>query len=57
MSKYGEWILLEPKPAGINRAVYVLTMVVVLAGAAIVVLAVRRWTMEARRDRQIDPRW
>lgn len=44
VSKYGEWILLEPKPKGFNLMVYLLPFAVLLGGAALIVFAVRRWT-------------
>ena len=44
VDKYGEWILLEPKASGFNLVVYVLPWLAMLAGLAVIVLAVRRWT-------------
>lgn len=44
VSKYGEWILLEPKPRGFNLIVYALPAAVILGGLGVVVFAVRRWT-------------
>lgn len=44
VSKYGEWILLEPKPRGLNLAIYLLPVVVLGAGAGLIVRSVRRWT-------------
>ncbi len=44
VSKYGEWILLEPKPRGFNLIVYALPGAVILGGLGVVVFAVRRWT-------------
>jgi cytochrome c-type biogenesis protein CcmH/NrfF len=46
VSKYGEWILLEPKPEGFNLAVYLLPVIVLVLGGATIVLAVRRWTRQ-----------
>lgn len=43
VSKYGEWILLEPEVHGFNTAVYLLPILALLAGAAVVLFAVRRW--------------
>lgn len=43
-SKYGEWILLEPRMTGLNILLYVLPIVLVLGGVALVVILVRRWT-------------
>lgn len=47
VDKYGEWILLEPEASGFNLIVYVLPWLAVLAGAALIVLVVRRWTRPA----------
>ncbi len=44
ISKYGEWILLEPKARGFNLLVYVLPALALLAGAGLIIRAVRRWT-------------
>ena len=43
-SKYGEWILLEPRRTGLNIALYVLPIALVLTGLALVALLVKRWT-------------
>lgn len=50
VSRYGEWILLRPEPAGINLIVYLLPLVSLLLGLAIIVVAVRRWTKRSRTD-------
>ena len=47
-SRYGEWVLLKPKVAGVNLSVWFLPLLALLAGAAVVWLAVRRWV--ARGD-------
>ena len=44
VSKYGEWILLEPKARGANLTVYLLPFVLLVGGAVGIMLAVRRWT-------------
>ena len=44
MSKYGEWILLEPKASGMNLIVYALPVVLVILGAGFVWMLVRRWS-------------
>lgn len=43
-SKYGEWILLEPRKTSLNIVLYVLPIAVVLAGLIVVALLVKRWT-------------
>jgi cytochrome c-type biogenesis protein CcmH len=53
VSKYGEWILLEPKPRGFNLLVYALPALLVLGGLGVIAVAVRKWTRlpDAARDR------
>lgn len=47
VSKYGEWVLLEPRAAGFNLLVYLLPALVLLVGGGVIVFAVRRWTAAA----------
>ena len=47
VSKYGEWILLAPKPRGFNLVAYAVPILVVGCGGAMITLAVRRWTAGA----------
>ena len=44
ISKYGEWILLEPKPKGFNVLVYAMPILLVAVGLGWIVLAVHKWT-------------
>ena len=44
VSKYGEWILLEPKARGFNLLAYAVPLLVVVGGGLVILLAVRRWT-------------
>lgn len=44
VSKYGEWVLLEPRAEGLNLLVYVLPALALLGGAALILVAVRRWS-------------
>jgi cytochrome c-type biogenesis protein CcmH/NrfF len=44
VSKYGEWILLQPRASGFNILVYALPVLAVLGGLALIVVAMRRWT-------------
>jgi cytochrome c-type biogenesis protein CcmH len=46
VSKYGEWILLEPKPRGFNLLVYVLPVLLVAGGLGLIAVVVRRWTRQ-----------
>lgn len=43
VDKYGEWILLRPRARGWNMLVYVLPLVALLLGVALVARATRRW--------------
>lgn len=45
VDKYGEWILLRPRARGWNMLVYVLPLVAILIGVAVIVRATRRWTL------------
>lgn len=47
VSKYGQWILLEPKPQGFNLLVYALPVLLVLVGLGVIAVAVRKWTRPA----------
>lgn len=44
ISKYGEWVLLEPQARGFNLLVYLLPALALIGGAGLIVVAVRRWT-------------
>ncbi|MBI5600546.1 MAG: cytochrome c-type biogenesis protein CcmH [Gemmatimonadetes bacterium] len=44
VSKYGEWILLEPQAHGFNIVIYALPVLLVLGGAVFLVFIVRKWT-------------
>ncbi len=50
VSKYGEWVLLEPRAAGFNLLVYLLPALALVAGAGVIVFSVRRWTAAAPAD-------
>jgi cytochrome c-type biogenesis protein CcmH len=44
ISKYGEWILLEPKAKGFNILVYAMPVLLVVVGLGVIFTAVRKWT-------------
>jgi cytochrome c-type biogenesis protein CcmH len=44
VSKYGEWILLEPTMKGLNILLYVTPVLLVVGGLVLVAVLVRRWT-------------
>lgn len=43
-SKYGEWILLEPRAEGLNLVVYLVPFAVLAIGGIVVWRTVRKWT-------------
>lgn len=47
VSKYGEWILLSPKANGFNMLLYILPFALLIGGAAVIFVVVRRWTHAA----------
>lgn len=44
VASYGEWILLSPRPHGLNILLYLLPALLLFGGAALIVVVVRRWT-------------
>jgi len=46
VSRYGEWVLLKPKASGVNLSVWLLPLLALLGGAAVVWTAVRRWVRQ-----------
>ncbi|MFQ5830674.1 MAG: cytochrome c-type biogenesis protein CcmH [Candidatus Methylomirabilia bacterium] len=57
VSKYGEWVLLSPKPRGLNLLIYVGPFLAVAAGVGWAIRVIRRWTHQSRqRERPaVDP--
>jgi cytochrome c-type biogenesis protein CcmH len=56
LEKYGEWILLEPKPNGVNLLVYALPILALLGGLVVVGGAVRKWTAAPSSEPELaDP--
>lgn len=52
ISKYGEWVLLEPEPRGFNLAVYVLPILALAGGTGLVAASVRRWVRQGNEEPQ-----
>jgi cytochrome c-type biogenesis protein CcmH len=48
VQRYGEWILLAPRPSGFNLLVWVFPAAAVVVGLGAVALALRRWTRRPR---------
>lgn len=48
VDRYGEWVLLEPRAAGLNWTVWLLPIVVLAGGFAFVFLTARRWVERGR---------
>jgi cytochrome c-type biogenesis protein CcmH/NrfF len=44
VSKYGEWILLDPKAHGFNLVLYAAPYVLLVGGLGLIFVAVKRWT-------------
>ena len=44
VSKYGEWILLEPAMTGLNVFLYVFPVLLIGGGLALITVLVRRWS-------------
>ena len=55
VSKYGEWVLLQPRPTGFNLLVYVLPALALLAGLGLVLFAIRRWTVPTVEQKESQP--
>ena len=54
VSRYGEWILLEPQRRGINWVVWGLPFVALALGAVLAVILVRKWASSASREEVSD---
>jgi len=55
VSKYGEWILLSPPAHGVNTLIYVLPLVALASGAALIAVVVRRWTRVPNTETNSGP--
>ncbi|MBI4411479.1 MAG: cytochrome c-type biogenesis protein CcmH [Deltaproteobacteria bacterium] len=40
--RYGEWVLLQPKPQGMNLAVWILPALALVGGAVFIILRIKR---------------
>jgi cytochrome c-type biogenesis protein CcmH len=58
VDKYGEWVLLSPRPRGFNLLVWILPFVGIAVGLVAVLLLARRWSRRAASQpvaEAIDP--
>jgi len=55
VSKYGEWVLLAPKPRGFNLLLWVLPYFALVGGIVFVIFFVRRWVRTRPRDQSSGP--
>ena len=54
VSKYGEWILLEPKASGANLLVYILPIALVVGGGIFIWLMVKKWSSAAASAEDVE---
>jgi cytochrome c-type biogenesis protein CcmH len=47
VERYGEWVLLRPKPTGFNLLVYLLPIALIIGGGVFVFFRARTWTRAA----------
>ena len=50
VEKYGEWILLRPRASGWNVLVYLLPVLALLGGGAVIARSARRWARTGGQD-------
>jgi cytochrome c-type biogenesis protein CcmH len=56
VSRYGEWILLEPQRRGINWVVWILPFLALALGAVLAVTLVRKWAAAGSGDEEaVEP--
>ncbi len=48
VERYGEWILLEPKPEGFNWTVWLLPVLLLAGGLVFVLMTARRWVRQGQ---------
>jgi cytochrome c-type biogenesis protein CcmH len=55
LERYGERILLAPKPSGFNLLVYLAPIALLVVGAGVVIVVVRKWTSAAGQAEDARP--
>lgn len=50
VARYGEWILMAPEKHGFNWVVYALPFLVLVGGAWVLIVALKRWTVTNPSD-------
>jgi len=53
VSRYGEWVLVEPKKKGFNLVLWILPAVIILSGSIIVYFIARRWSKRAAPQAEV----
>ena len=44
---YGEWILLKPKPHGLNLMIWILPILILVGGGGLLTFAISKWSKKA----------
>lgn len=52
LAKYGDWILLEPRPEGINLLIYSLPVLFLAIGGGVLFVVARKWTRNVDTNSQ-----
>lgn len=47
LERYGEWVLMKPKPTGFNLLVYVMPIAMLVGGAGFVFFQAKKWTRQS----------
>ncbi len=55
VAKYGEWILLEPQPHGFNILAWALPPLLLIGGAILLTVRMRRWAAAAPSESDAAP--
>ena len=50
VEKFGDWILLKPPASGFNLALYIMPVMIVIAGIFLIVFVARKWSRASPVD-------